>query len=304
MHGRGPGSCASRHTCSWLAHCGSAADRWVVMVMRGRVLVIAGSDSGGGAGIQADIKTITALGAFAATAITALTAQNTLGVHGVMPVPAAFIRQQIDVVMSDIGADIIKIGMLGDAATIETVGEALATYAPGVPVVLDPVMVAKGGHALLAPEAVDVLRRRLLPMAAVITPNLPEAEALTGRCIATEAEMREAAGAMLALGVPAVLLKGGHLSSDTVTDLLATGAGIEAFAASRIQTPHTHGTGCTIASAVAAGLAQGLGLRDAVIRARAYVRAAIAAAPGFGHGHGPLDHAVTVDLRRLDTGGK
>jgi len=266
--------------------------------MLGRVLVIAGSDSGGGAGIQADIKTITALGGFAATAITALTAQNTLGVHGVMPVPPDFIRQQIEVVMSDIGADVIKIGMLGDIATIEAVRDALAAFAPGVPVVLDPVMVAKGGHALLAPAAVDSLRR-LLPRAAVITPNLPEAEALTGLTIRTEPAMRVAAAAILAMGVPAVLLKGGHLESVTVTDLLATSTGIEVFSAPRIETLHTHGTGCTTASAVAAGLAQGLSLRDATMRARAYVRAAIAAAPGFGHGHGPLDHAVTVDLGRL-----
>src|SRR6201747_2922668 len=151
------------------------------MNMHGRVLVIAGSDSGGGAGIQADIKTITALGGFAATAITALTAQNTLGVHGVMPVPPAFIRQQIEVVLSDIGADVIKIGMLGDVATIGTVCDALEDFAADVPVVLDPVMVAKGGQALLAVQAVDSLRRRMLPLSAVITPNLPEAEALTGR---------------------------------------------------------------------------------------------------------------------------
>jgi hydroxymethylpyrimidine/phosphomethylpyrimidine kinase len=267
--------------------------------MQGRVLVIAGSDSGGGAGIQADIKTITALGAFAATAITALTAQNTLGVHGVMAVPVDFIRQQIEVVMSDIGADVIKIGMLGDAQTIEAVCDALAAYAPGVPVVLDPVMVAKGGHALLESTAVAVLRRRLLPMAAIITPNLPEAEALTGLSIGSETEMRTAATALLALGAPAVLLKGGHLASDTVTDLLASAAGVEAFAAPRIETRHTHGTGCTTASAVAAGLAQGMSLRDSVVRARAFVRAALVAAPGLGRGHGPLNHAVTVDVTRL-----
>jgi hydroxymethylpyrimidine/phosphomethylpyrimidine kinase len=260
----------------------------------GRVLVIAGSDSGGGAGIQADIKTVTALGGFAATAVTALTAQNTVGVQGVMAVPVDFIRQQIEVVMGDIGADVIKIGMLGNIATIETVCDALAAFAPAVPVVLDPVMVAKGGQSLLATGAVDSLRRRLLPRAAVVTPNLPEAEALTGLTIRSEAEMRLAATALLALGVPAVLLKGGHLDSDTVVDLLTTSAGTEAFAAPRIDTPHTHGTGCTTASAVAAGLAQGMSLRDSVVRARAYVRAAIARAPGFGRGHGPLDHAVTV----------
>jgi len=264
-------------------------------MMRGRVLVIAGSDSGGGAGIQADIKTVTALGGFAATAITALTAQNTLGVHGVLSVPPDFIRQQIAVVMQDIGADVIKIGMLGDAVTIDAVCEALSAYAPGVPVVLDPVMVAKGGHALLRADAVDSLRRRLLPMASLLTPNLPEAEALTGAAIGTETEMRAAAAALLAMGVPAVLLKGGHLSSPTVTDLLARPAETEAFAAPRIDTRHTHGTGCTTASAVAAGMAQGMSLRASVIRARAYVRAAIAGAPGFGQGHGPLDHAVTVD---------
>jgi hydroxymethylpyrimidine/phosphomethylpyrimidine kinase len=267
--------------------------------MRGRVLIIAGSDSGGGAGIQADIKTVTALGAYAATAVTALTVQNTVGVHGIFSVPPDFIRQQIAAVMDDIGADVIKIGMLGDITTIETVCETLATCAPGVPMVLDPVMVAKGGHALLAAEAVDILRRRLLPLSAVITPNLPEAEALTGLTIRTEADMGTAATAMLAMGVPAVLLKGGHLASDTVVDLLATDAGTEAFAAPRIATRHTHGTGCTTASAIAAGLAQGMTLRDAVVRARLYVRAAIETAPGLGQGHGPLNHAVTVDPNRL-----
>jgi len=270
--------------------------------MHGRVLVIAGSDSGGGAGIQADIKAITALSAFAATALTALTAQNTTGVFGVHPVPPAFIRQQIQVVMEDIGADVLKTGMLGDTATIEAVCDALGAFALGVPLVLDPVMVAKGGHHLLATEAVATLRRRLLPLAAVITPNLPEAEALSGLSITSPADMRVAASALLALGVPAVLLKGGHLPGDILVDMLATADGIEEFVSARIVTRHTHGTGCTMASAVAAGLAQRLSLRDAVIRARAYVRAAIAAAPGFGVGHGPLDHAVTVDPDRLTRG--
>ncbi len=260
--------------------------------MTGRVLIIAGSDSGGGAGIQADIKTITALRGFAATALTALTAQNTLGVHGVHPVPLDFIAQQIEVVLTDIGADVIKTGMLGTSDVIETVCASLERYGAGIPVVVDPVMVAKGGHALLADDAIATLRRRLLPKAFVITPNLPEAEALVGMRIASVTEMRVAAAALLALGVPAVLLKGGHLPGDELTDLLATAEGIEAFSAPRIVTRHTHGTGCTTASAVACGLAQGLGLRDAVVRARAYVRAAIAGAPGFGSGHGPLDHGV------------
>src|ERR1700722_17819432 len=267
--------------------------------MRGRVLIVAGSDSGGGAGIQADIKTVTALDGFAMTALTALTAQNTVGVHAVHPVPPDFIARQIEVVMSDLGADVIKTGMLGDSAVIGTVCDALDRFAAGIALVVDPVMVAKGGHPLLAAEAVDALPRQLLPRATVITPNLPEAEALSGTTIASVADMRFAAAALLALGVPAVLLKGGHLPGDELVDLLATADGIEVFSAPRIQTRHTHGTGCTTASAVAAGLAQGMSLRDAVLRARMYVRAAIASAPGLGSGHGPLDHAVTVDVGRL-----
>ena len=267
------------------------------------MLIVAGSDSGGGAGIQADIKTVTALGGFAATAITALTAQNTQGVHGVLPVPPEFIRQQIRVVLQDLGADALKTGMLRDSVTIRAVCEELADLAPGhplgIPLVADPVMVAKGGHRLLDTDAVETLKRLLLPLAAVITPNLPEAEVLAGMAIPDEAAMHHAAAALLALGVPAVLLKGGHLPGETVVDLLATAAGIERFAAPRIATRHTHGTGCTLASAIAAGLAQGMTLRDSVVRARAYVRAAIAAAPGFGQGHGPLDHGVTLDPARV-----
>jgi len=260
--------------------------------MDSRVLAIAGSDSGGGAGIQADIKTIAALGVYAATAITALTAQDTLGVHGVMAVPPAFVARQIAVVLGDIGADAVKTGMLGDAATIEAVCDALSGC--DAPVVVDPVMVAKGGARLLSPDAVAVLVARLLPRAAVLTPNIPEAEALTGLAVGDLTGMHRAAEALLRLGAPAVLLKGGHLPGDTLTDLLATRAGTEAFAASRIASRHTHGTGCTLASAIATGLAQGMTLREAVVRARTYVRAAIAAAPGYGSGHGPLNHGVQV----------
>ena len=267
--------------------------------MKGRVLIVAGSDSGGGAGIQADIKTVTAFGAFSATAITALTAQNTLGVHAVHPVPLDFIARQIAVVMDDIGADVIKTGMLGTAKVIGVVAASLARHAAGVPIVLDPVMVAKGGARLLDPDALTALKRVLLPMAYVITPNLPEAEALCGMAIPDLAAMHQAALALLTLGAPAVLLKGGHLPGEMVTDLLATADGIEAFSAPRIDTRHTHGTGCTLASALAAGLAQGMDLSNAVRRARAYVRAAIAAAPGLGAGHGPLDHSVTLDPARL-----
>lgn len=267
--------------------------------MHGRVLIVAGSDSGGGAGIQADIKSVTALSGFAMTAITALTAQNTLGVHGVHPVPPDFLRLQMECVLADLGADAVKTGMLGDAATVELVAAVLAEHAAGIPVVVDPVMVAKGGATLLSQDAVAHIKRVLLPLSALLTPNLPEAEILAGMAIPHEAAMHHAAEALLTLGVPAVLLKGGHLPGDEVVDLLATADGTAVFRGPRIVTRHTHGTGCTLASAAATGLAQGLGLHQAVSRARAYVRAAIATAPGFGAGHGPLNHAVTVDPQRL-----
>jgi len=265
--------------------------------VKGRVLIVAGSDSGGGAGIQADIKTVTMLDAFAATAITALTAQNTDGVHGVLPIDPAFIRQQMEVVLDDIGADAIKTGMLHDAAVIDTVAAVLAERAPATPLVLDPVMVAKGGSPLIQPEAIDALKTRLVPRAAVLTPNLPEAEILCGRTIGGVAAMREAAQALLMLGCGAVLLKGGHLAGDTVHDVLALKAGLEEWTSPRIETRHTHGTGCTLASAIAAGLAQGMAVVAAVERARNYVHRAIASAPGFGHGHGPLDHAHPLRTR-------
>jgi len=269
--------------------------------MKGRVLIVAGSDSGGGAGIQADIKSVTALGGYAMTAITALTAQNTLGVFGIHAVPEAFIRQQIELCLTDIGADCIKTGMLATAGTIETVVTALGEFARGIPLVADPVMVAKGGAALLEPSAVDAVRRLLLPRATLLTPNVPEAEALTGRKIGSRADMEAAGRALLALGPQAVLMKGGHLPGAVVFDLLVTGDGpARAFESPRIETRHTHGTGCTLASAIAAGLAQKMTLADAVARARAYVQAAIRAAPGYGRGHGPLDHGVTVDLKRIE----
>jgi len=262
--------------------------------MKGRVLIVAGSDSGGGAGIQADIKAVTAMGGFAATAITALTAQNTLGVHGVVPVDPAFIAQQIEVVLTNIGADALKTGMLHSAEVIGTVASSLKKHAPGVPLVVDPVMVAKGGHRLLLGEAEAALRDTLLPMAALLTPNLPEAEVLSGFPVRVEADMRRAADRLMALGAKAVLMKGGHLEGDRVIDLLVHDGKIERFEDARIPSRSTHGTGCTLASATAAGLAQKMSLRDAVARARSYVRKAIETAPGFGRGHGPLNHAVTV----------
>lgn len=265
--------------------------------MKGRVLIVAGSDSGGGAGIQADIKAVTALGGYAATAITALTAQDTTGVRAVHPVPLDFLSLQIRMALEDIGADCIKTGMLADAATIDTVCDTLA--GSGVRLVADPVMVAKGGARLLAPDAVETLKRRLMPLATILTPNLPEAEVLAGMAIPDFDAMLHAAEVLLTLGVPAVLLKGGHGEGPVLRDVLATEEGIEVFESPRIDTPHTHGTGCTLASAIAAGLAQGMSLRDSVRRARAYVAEAIRSAPGYGKGHGPLDHGVTVDPVRL-----
>jgi hydroxymethylpyrimidine/phosphomethylpyrimidine kinase len=260
---------------------------------KGRVLIAAGSDSGGGAGIQADIKAVTALGGYAATAITALTAQNTKGVFGVEGVSPTFIQQQMRVVLEDIGADAVKTGMLHDAATIEAVAEVLREH-PGLPVVVDPVMVAQSGANLLQDSAVAALSERMLPLASLLTPNLPEAEVLTGLSIESEAEMAEAGRQLLRKGAKAVLMKGGHRAGEEMVDLLVTGAGVTRFADPRIDTKETHGTGCTLASAIATGLAQGLPMETAVARARRYLRAALAAAPGFGEGQGPVAHGVTV----------
>ncbi len=237
---------------------------------------------------------MTALGGYAMTAITALTAQNTEGVFGVIGVPPDFVRQQMRLVLSDIGADAIKLGMLHDAAVIDAVADVLEAEGRGIPLVVDPVMVAKGGAPLLAPEAMTVFKRRIPGLATVLTPNVPEAEALTGLAIRDLEAMRHAATMLPTLGAGAVLLKGGHLAGGEVCDLLATVDGIEEIRSPRIDTPHTHGTGCTLASAVATGLAQGLPLARAVRRAVAYVHEGIATAPGFGRGHGPLNHVHTV----------
>lgn len=257
-------------------------------------MIVAGSDSGGGAGIQADIKTVTALGGYAMTAITALTAQNTQGVFATHDVPPEFVSQQIEVVLRDIGADCVKIGMLHRREIVETVCDTLA--GTGIPIVVDPVMVAKSGHQLLADEAVHSLRRRLVPMAAVLTPNLPEAHVLAGVAVSPPLPTSELTARLLALGPAAVLLKGGHGEGSIIRDVLAlSGCPPEIFEDARIETRHTHGTGCTLASAIATGLAQGLGIRDAVARARAYVLRAIRTAPGLGSGHGPLNHGHTVN---------
>jgi hydroxymethylpyrimidine/phosphomethylpyrimidine kinase len=255
----------------------------------GRVLIIAGSDSGGGAGIQADIKTVTALGAYAATAITAITVQNTLGVSAAYPLPRDVVAAQARAVLSDIGADVIKTGMLGESEIVELAAELLDEAAR--PAVVDPVMVAKGGARLLDPDALQLVQRLLVPRAALLTPNAPEAEALTGIAVESADDLRRAGAALLQAGAGAVLMKGGHVPGERVTDVLMTPYGETTFEAARIASRNTHGTGCTLASACAAGLAQGLGLDEAVARAWGYVQEAIARAPGFGGGAGPLDHA-------------
>jgi hydroxymethylpyrimidine/phosphomethylpyrimidine kinase len=270
--------------------------------MNGRVLIVAGSDSGGGAGIQADIKTVTMLGGFAMTAITALTAQNTLGVHGVFPIPTEFIARQMQAVLRDIGADCIKTGMLHSAEVIETV---MAALPADIPLIADPVMVAKGGAPLLQPEAVETLKALLVPRAALLTPNLPEAEVLCGFEIKTDMDKMRAADKILQMGAGALLLKGGHATgpfgsmSEDIEDWLFTNEDFFTFKSARIFSKNTHGTGCTLASAIACGVAQGQTMKEAITRARDYVRKAIETAPAFGEGHGPLNHAWPVLQHRI-----
>lgn len=260
----------------------------------GRVLIVAGSDSGGGAGIQADIKAVTALGGFAMTAVTALTAQNTQGVFAVHAPPPEFVTEQMRLVLEDIGADCIKIGMLHSVGVIEAVADALEAYAAGVPVVLDPVMVAKGGAPLLEADAIEAYKARMPRLASLMTPNLPEASVLTGQDILTVEDQTAAIDALRSLGADAVLLKGGHLEGPEVRDLLIEASNVTPFVNARIDTRHTHGTGCTLASAIAAGVAAGMAMAPATRRAILYVRNAILAAPGFGQGHGPLGHGHAI----------
>jgi hydroxymethylpyrimidine/phosphomethylpyrimidine kinase len=257
---------------------------------KGRVLIIAGSDSGGGAGIQADIKTVTALGGYAATAITALTIQNTLGVSGVIATAPMAVRAQMEAVLKDIGANALKTGMLGDKALVEMLAQAFADLAPGIPRVVDPVMVATSGDVLLPKEAVDAVRRLMVPGAALVTPNAPEAEVLTGKAVETVDGQRRAAERLLEMGADAALVKGAHVPSDVIVDVLATQQGEHFFEGPRIETKATHGTGCTLASGIAAGIARGLVLKDAVALSRAYLVEAIRRAPGLGQGNGPVDH--------------
>ena len=264
--------------------------------MKGRVLIIAGSDSGGGAGIQADIKTVTALGGFAMTAITALTAQNTIGVQSIYEIPANFVREQMISVIDDIGVDVIKVGMLHRPEIIEAVLDVVTEKGRMIPLVIDPVMVAKGGTELIEKEAVIALKNNLLAKATLLTPNVPEAAILSGIEIQTVTDSLASAAVMLNAGAKTILMKGGHLEGDDVVDILVDRDGsTEYFKGSRIHTRNTHGTGCTLASACAVGLAQGLNLKEAVHRAHDYVRIAIQLAPGYGSGHGPLNHTHTVE---------
>jgi hydroxymethylpyrimidine/phosphomethylpyrimidine kinase len=255
-------------------------------------LTIAGSDSSGGAGIQADLKTFAALGVYGASVITALTAQNTRGVTGIHQVPAEFVTAQIDAVFADLDVKAVKIGMVAQLATIDAIAADLKRCSPKH-IVLDPVMVATSGDRLLAAEAVDALRTKLIPLASLITPNLPEAAALLDEAVAsTEAAIASQGRRLLAMGCPAVLIKGGHGQDAESIDYLVSGTGTITLAAPRIATKNTHGTGCSLSSAIAAGLAKGEDMETAVRHAKAWISAAIAAADrlGVGHGHGPIHH--------------
>lgn len=266
-----------------------------------RVLSIAGSDSGGGAGIQADLKTFSALGCYGMTAITAITAQNTQGVRAIHGISPDMLRAQIDAVAEDIGVDAVKIGMLHDPEVVRVVVKAIARHQM-LQVVLDPVMVATSGDRLMADETVGVLVQELFPRVTVITPNLDEAALLLGRSIDGADALDEAASALLALGAPAVLLKGGHLPGDLVVDVLAmAGGGHLRLQSPRIATHNGHGTGCTLSAAIAAHLALGLPLPQAVEQARAYILGAIAAGADVhtGHGHGPLNHGYAPVAQRV-----
>jgi len=256
-----------------------------------RALSIAGSDSGGGAGIQADLKTFSAFGVYGMSAITAITAQNTVGVQGVHPLSPEFIALQFASVVDDLGVDAVKTGMLGDTDVVLTVAAMIAD-AGLARLVVDPVMVSKSGADLLQPSAVNALRQSLLPLAMVVTPNLPEAQALVGGRIATVADMAEAARQIHALGPRWVVLKGGHADGERVVDLLYDGQQIQTLESQRLHTEHTHGTGCTFAAAMTAVLARGSSVTEAFTEAKRYTLAAIENNPGLGRGHGPLNHLL------------
>jgi hydroxymethylpyrimidine/phosphomethylpyrimidine kinase len=263
--------------------------------MQGKILSIAGSDPSGGAGIQADIKTITALGGYAMAAVTALTVQDTHQIYDTLPTPAPFVEQQICTIVDDIGADVIKIGMLCNIEILKTVVKCLKQYTD-IPVILDPIILSSSGHPLLDEAALDYMKEALFPLCHLITPNIPEAATLTGLPEAISLEKMHETGISLKRFKPhAILIKGGHLNLDDVCDLLLLEDKQSLFTSPRINTLHTHGTGCTLASAIATGIAQGLTLDKAVRRAHDYVHLALKNAPEYGGGHGPLNHLVFVD---------
>ena len=260
-----------------------------------RLLIVAGSDSGGGAGIQADIKTATALGAYAMTAITAVTVQDTTGVHSFHTVPPETVADQIRVVLGDIGADAIKTGMLVSARTVEAVAKALKPHAHKSPLVVDTVMIAKGGSQLVDDSGIEAMKSLLFPLAALITPNAPEAARLTGLRVETADDLIRVAEALREERKgAAVLVKGGHIAGETITDVLADMDGMHIFRTRRIGTAPMHGTGCTLATAIATGIAQRLPLQDAVSRARLYVQEAVTQGLAFGHGSGLLNHLHAI----------
>ena len=263
---------------------------------RGRVLVIAGSDSGGGAGIQADIKAIMAMGGYAMTAITAITVQDTTGVHAVHAVPVETVIAQMKVCLRDIGADAVKTGMLGRADLVEEAAETLDALAPAVPRIIDPVMVASSGDRLIDRRAVESISSLLIPNAALVTPNAPEAEILTGKSVDGVNGQRRAAEALLERGAKGALVKGGHVPGSPITDVLQTEHGEWLFENRRIDTSSTHGTGCTLASAIAARIAQADAMQEAVEAGRDYLFRAIETAKGFGEGHGPVHHGWKLDM--------
>jgi len=263
--------------------------------MHGKILTIAGSDPSGGAGIQADIKTISALGGYGMAAITALTVQNTCQVSAVHPVAAPVVKAQVEAVLQDMAPDALKLGMLATADNVAALAELFAGMA-AIPLVVDPVILSTSGHELLDRRGVALLIAGIFPHVTLLTPNLAEAQRLTnGAEIATLADMRRAGEKLLAMGPKAVLVKGGHLAGDRLTDLLITNEGVTEFSSARIPTRHTHGTGCTLAAAIATGLGQGMAVPDAVGRAHRYVHKAILNAPGYGRGKGPLNHLVKLD---------
>jgi hydroxymethylpyrimidine/phosphomethylpyrimidine kinase len=259
-----------------------------------RIMTIAGSDSGGGAGIQGDIKTISSLGGYATSAITAITAQNTLGVSNILNIPINLIEDQIKAILNDIGADAIKIGMLSNEEIINSITNLLSKLNNKIPIVLDPVMVAKGGHKLLDEGAEKVLINKLMPLCTIITPNIPEAEVITGQTINNVNELELSGRYIIEMGIDNVLMKGGHLEGNLLTDILLNKINLKYFKSKKINTKNSHGTGCTLSSAIACGLGQELSIEEAVKRAHKYVNKAIQFAPNIGKGNGPINHSIRL----------